>query len=149
MARRQSFPATALVCLGLLFTASGYSSQPAAVVIITNPATPIEEISAEDLKGIFLRTKLSVKGAAHVEPVVEKSGAAHAAFLKSYLGKTDSALQTYYRSLVFSGQGLMPTALASDAEVVAFVSKTRGAIGYVDVSADLANVKALRVKSRE
>ena len=54
-----------------------------------------------------------------------KSGAVHEAFLKEYVGKTDSALITYYRSLVFTGKGLMPKAFASDAEVVSFVGKTK------------------------
>jgi len=40
----------------------------------------------------------------HAEPVLEKGGAAHEAFVKEYLGKTDTALQTYYRGLVFMGR---------------------------------------------
>lgn len=146
MPRRRSYPAHLLLSLALFSTSSVEGSRTPAVVIITNPATPIQEISAEDLKSIFLKTKISVKGATHVEPVVEKSGPAHATFLKSYLGKTDSALQTYYRSLVFSGQGSMPMTVSSDAEVVAFVEKTRGAIGYVDSSADIGSVKTIRVR---
>jgi hypothetical protein len=67
----------------------------------------------------------------HVEPVLLKSGAVHEAFLKDYVGKTDSALETYYRSLVFTGKAPMPKTLATDAEVVGFVEKTKGTIGYV------------------
>jgi len=75
-----------------------------------------------------------------------KSGAAHEAFVKQYLGKTDAALETYYRSLVFTGKGSMPKALASDAEVVSYVAKTKGAIGYVSAGAGTEGVKALEVK---
>ena len=75
-----------------------------------------------------------------------KGGAAHEAFLREYLGKTDSALQTYYRSLVFTGKASMPKTVASDAEVVAFVVKTKGAIGYVSAGAVAPGTKTLEVK---
>ena len=129
-----------------LFIGAVKGSRTSTVLVITNPAMPIQEISAEDLKSIFLETKISLKGTAHVEPVVEKGGPAHDAFLKSYLGKTDSALKTYYRSLVFSGQGSIPTTLSSDAEVVTYVVKNPGAIGYVDASTAIGGLKTLRVR---
>ncbi|HVY93230.1 MAG TPA: hypothetical protein VHA14_10790, partial [Bryobacteraceae bacterium] len=81
-----------------------------------------------------------------VEPVVEKAGAAHEAFLKEYVGKTGAALDTYYRSLVFTGKGAMPHTLDSDAEVIAYVAKTKGAIGYVSTGAPISGVKQLEVK---
>jgi ABC-type phosphate transport system substrate-binding protein len=40
----------------------------------------------------------------------------------------------------------MPKTLAADAEVVAYVAKTRGAIGYVSAAASTAGVKTLDVK---
>ena len=79
-------------------------------------------------------------------PVLLKSGAAHEAFLKDYVGKTDSALETYYRSLVFTGKGSMPKTFATDAEVVAFVEKTKGAIGYVATGTSTGAAKVLEVK---
>jgi ABC-type phosphate transport system substrate-binding protein len=146
MISQRRFPVLAGISVSLVLAAFAQGSRTAKVVIITNPGTPLQEISAEDLKSIFLRTKTSVRGGTHMEPVVAKSGPAHIEFLRSYLGKTDAALQIYYRSLVFSGQGSMPIAVGSDAEVVAFVEKTRGAIGYVDPSVAIGSAKSLRVK---
>ncbi len=118
----------------------------ADIKVIANSGVTASAVSAEELKGVFLATKTSLSDGSHVEPVLEKNGAAHEAFLKEYLGKTDAALQTYYRSLVFSGKGSMPKAFSSDAEVVAYVAKTKGAIGYVSASAATAAVKTLEVK---
>jgi ABC-type phosphate transport system substrate-binding protein len=78
--------------------------------------------------------------------VWEKSGATHEAFLKDYVGKTDAALGTYFRTLVFTGKASMPKSLASDAEVVAYVAKTKGAIGYIALSTKADHVKVLEVK---
>ncbi len=78
--------------------------------------------------------------------MLAKGGPAHEAFLKEYLGKSDSALQAFYRSLVFTGKGSMPKALASDADMVAYVARTKGAIGYVSSAANTNGVKTLEVK---
>src|SRR5689334_1341927 len=72
--------------------------------VIANPSVKASSVSVEDLKGVFLATKSSLSDGSHVEPVLEKGGATHEAFLKTYIGKTDVALQTYYRGLVFSGK---------------------------------------------
>jgi len=125
------------------------AAQPAAaadIKLIANSSVGASSVSVDDLKGVFLATKSSLSDGSHVEPVLEKGGAAHEAFLKEYIGKTDTALQTYYRSLVFTGKASMPKQLASDAEVVAYVAKTKGAIAYVSAGASTDGVKTLDVK---
>ena len=118
----------------------------ADIKVIANPSVGASVVSAGELKGVFLITRTSLGDGSHVEPVLEKGGPVHEAFVKEYLGKTDSALQTYYRSLVFTGKGSMPKTLASDAEVAAYVAKTKGAIGYVSAGASAAGVKTLEVR---
>jgi hypothetical protein len=116
------------------------------IKVIANPSVGASSVSADELKGVFLATKTSLSDGSHVEPVLLKGGATHQAFLKEYLGKTDAALETYYRSLVFTGKASMPKTLASDAEVEAYVAKTKGAIGYVSAGSGGAGVKTLEVK---
>ncbi len=133
-----------LVALASILLA-GTAGRAAEVKVIANLSVPASAISADDLRSVFLETKASLDGA-HAEPVLQKSGGTHEMFLKEYLGKTDAALQTYYRSLVFTGKASMPKTLASDADVVAHVAKTKGAIGYVGASASTTGVKTLEVK---
>jgi hypothetical protein len=113
------------------------------VQVIANP-TVSGELSAADVKEIFLGNKSSVAGTA-VEPVLG-GGAAHDAFLKAFVGKSDQALRNHFKSLVFTGKGSMPKSFASDAEVVKYVASTKGAIGYVSGGADAAGVKKVTVK---
>lgn len=120
--------------------------QAAEIKVIANPSVGASSVSTEELKGVFLATKTSLSDGSHVEPVLEKGGPTHEAFVKEYLGKTDAALQTYYRGLVFTGKASMPKTVASDAEVVAYVAKTKGAVGYVSAGAGTAGVKTLEVK---
>jgi hypothetical protein len=131
--------------LGACFLFTAAVALPADIKVIANSSVSASSISTDELKDVFLLTKNSF-GGSHAEPVLEKGGATHEAFVKQYLGKTDTALQTYYRSLVFTGKGTMPKTLAADAEVIAYVAKTKGAIGYVSAGAPTEGVKTLEVK---
>jgi len=138
--RRLQFLALAALALGAA-TVWG-----ADIKVIANSSVGASSVSSDELKGVFLATKSSLSDSSHVEPVLLKSGPVHEAFLKDYMGKSESALETYYRSLVFTGKGSMPKTFATDAEVVAYVEKTKGAIGYVGSATATTTAKVLEVK---
>jgi TonB family protein len=119
------------------------------VRVIANPSVKSETISAEELKKVYLEERNSLSDGSHVEPVLEKDGAVHEVFLHTYLGGTDEDLQNYYRALIFSGKGSMPKQLGSDAAVVEYVSRTRGAIGYVSLSTETNGLKILEVETAQ
>jgi TonB family protein len=115
------------------------------IKVVANLSVKATQISADELKRVFLLETTSLRDGAYVEPVLRKSGAAHLAFLKDFLDINDEALQNYYRTVVFTGRGSMPRALGSDAECVAYIARTRGAIGYVSVEAATEGVKTLEI----
>jgi TonB family protein len=117
----------------------------ADIKVIANGSVKAEVISANEVKSVFLEKYNSLRDGTHVEPVLEKDGPVHEAFLREYLGGTDDDLQNYYRALVFSGRGSMPKQLGSDAEVVAYVARTKGAIGYVSAETIGEDVKTLTI----
>ena len=114
------------------------------VQIIANATLP-GDLTSEDLKRIYLGTKTSLADGTHVEPVLS-SGDAHDTFVKQFVGKTDAALRNYYKSLVFTGKGAMPKSFGSDAEVLTYVARTKGAIGYVSAGHAAGGVKVVNVK---
>jgi ABC-type phosphate transport system substrate-binding protein len=131
------------IALGLLL---GMTPAGAAdVQVIANSSVATTELSTAEVKDVFLGAKTSVAGG-DVEPVLAKGGAAHDAFLKLYVGKSDQGLRNHFKSLVFTGKGAMPKTFATDAEVVKYVSTTKGAIGYVSGGAETAGVKKIAVK---
>jgi hypothetical protein len=113
--------------------------------IVASKDVTVDEISAADLKKIFLVSKTSL-GSGHVTPVLQKGGPVHQAFVKGCLGESDQDLQDYYKNLVFTGKAVAPRAVASDAELIAFVALSKGAIGYVSATAIPVGVKKLTVK---
>src|SRR5216684_5797879 len=133
-----------LVAAGLLSSALS-SALANDGKVIANSSVKEDVISAAELKSVFLEEKRSLADGIHVEPVLEKDGPVHQWFLREYLGRTDDDLQTYYRVLVFTGSGSIPKNLGSDAEVVAYVARTKGAIGYVSATTSTEGVKTLVV----
>jgi TonB family protein len=122
----------------------GASAVAGDVKVIANPNVKADSISARELKSLYLQEKSSLNGT-RIEPVIERRGPAHEAFLHDYLGQTDDELQKYYQALVFTGRGSMPKTVSSDAEVVAYVAKTKGAIGYVGTGANVEGVRTLAI----
>lgn len=114
------------------------------VQVIANPNVAIGELSANELKNIFLGTKTALGGTA-VEPVLRTSGVTHDAFLQAFIGKSDVAFRNHFKTLVFTGKGAQPKAFASDAEVLKYVMSTKGAIGYVSAAADTGAAKKIQV----
>jgi TonB family protein len=133
-----------LVAAGLMIFAPP-KTQAGEIKVIANSDLKADTISADELKRIFLEENRSLDDGTHIEPVLEKNGSAHRMFLQEYMGRTDDDLQTLYRVLVFTGRGSIPKELGSDAEVVAYVSKTRGAIGYISAESSTLGVKTLAI----
>jgi TonB family protein len=137
--------------LRILLTAAGLTvfavvdSVAGDVKVIANSSVRTDTISVGELKRVFLEETISLGDGKHVEPVLEKHGPAHEAFLREYLGMSEDDLQAYYSTLVFTGRGFTPKALESDAEVVAYVARTRGTVGYVSNSASTEGVKTLAI----
>ena len=141
MKRSYSFFIAAVVTLSCTLLASAGD-----VKVIVNRANAVSALSSEELKRVFLGTKTSLDDGTRVEPVIKKDGMTHEEFVKKYLGKTSTALETYYRSLVFTGKGSMPKSFESDAQVVAYVAKTKGAIGYVSMGTSTPGVKTIDIR---
>jgi TonB family protein len=119
---------------GVAIFVSGYSLAD-NVKVIANSSVKADTISVAELKRVFLEERIALPDGTRVEPVLQKEGAVHEAFRQQYLGMTEDDLRIYYRTLLFTGRGSMPKILESDAEVEAYVARTRGAIGYVSASA--------------
>jgi hypothetical protein len=115
-------------------------------VVIANPSVGLSSISADDLKGVYLTTKTSLPDGSHIEPVLVDGGEAHEAFLKTCIGRSNSALRSYYRSLAFTGKAFIPRTFDNEAQAVAYVARHKGTLAYVSAGADITGVKTLAVK---
>jgi hypothetical protein len=67
-------------------------------------------------------------------------------FSKSILGRSAAAVRNYWQQRTFTGRGVPPAEVSSDADVIRYAREHPGGIGYVSTQTDLAalNVLALR-----
>jgi ABC-type phosphate transport system substrate-binding protein len=118
----------------------------AQVLVIVNPGVSASNVSRTEIHDIFTGTSSTLKGGGQVIPVLLKPGPTHDRFLSLYIGKSDSGFRAGWRSILFSGQGVMPKTLESDAAVVQYVAHTPGAIGYIAPVTPHDGVKILTVR---
>ena len=135
-----------LLVLLLVLVSSASRSAHAQVVVIANLSVTVADVSKAELRDIFTGASSSLKGGMQVTPVLLKQGAVNDDFLDLYIGKSDTAFRASWRSILFSGQGIMPRTMASDAAVVEYVANTIGAIGYIRNTSPHEGVKILAVR---
>ena len=141
MRRLQAAVATALV-LG----AATPSRAADDFVVIVHPSVAGTNVRRPDLAAVFLK-KATRWGGGGVAVPVDQSGtsAVRKAFSDAVLGMPAGTAVQYWQKQMFGTNPLRPPAVkASDAEVIAFVAATEGAVGYVSKSAALpAGVRAI------
>jgi TonB family protein len=148
MERKMSMKASRLLITAGFMIVAVLNLIASDVKIIGNVSVKADSISTSEIKSVFLLQRRTLKDGSAVVPVLEKSGAVHEAFLRQYLDRGREEIRTYYQGLVFTGKGSMPKELNSDTEVVAYVARTKGAIGYVSGMANTDGVKVLVVSER-
>jgi ABC-type phosphate transport system substrate-binding protein len=121
------------------------SAVPAAeVVLVANQNIPVNHLTGNEVKNIFL-TKIKNIHGVRVKPVMLPKNELTAQFLKQNVGKTFSQFSSYYKKMIFTGRGRPPRQTGSEQEMLAYVSKTGGAIGYVSREAVTRRVKIIQV----
>ncbi|MCP5041198.1 MAG: hypothetical protein GY944_09220 [bacterium] len=116
-------------------------------VLVVHSNNEIESISKGDASDIFLKRMQTWKDGSEIEVVdqhIESKLRAH--FSTSIHGRSVSAIKSHWHKLIFTGRGLPPAELASDAEVIEFVGSHPRAIGYVSSRAQIGNLKVLRLE---
>ena len=108
-------------------------------VVIVHPSVTGASIRRLDLAAVFLK-KAARWGSGGSAIPVDQSGTSpvRKSFSEAVLGMPVAAAVQYWQKQMFETRPLRPPAVrGSDAEVIAFVAKTEGAVGYVSKTATL------------
>ncbi len=101
------------------------------ILIVTNPGTDISSLKTKDVKDIFTGKRTRWNGSGKIILATLKDPGVHREFLRRFVKKTPSQFRNFWRRKVFTGEGKNPKAFDSEAALIAFVSKTKGAVGYI------------------
>ncbi len=136
------------LCVALVLAVATPLAAAADFVVIVHPSVAGARMRRSDLAAVFLRKATQWGGGKPAVPVDQSAtSAVRGAFSDSVLGMPAPAAVQYWQKQMFAGNRVRPPAVkGSDAEVIAFVSQTEGAVGYVSKAAALPpEVRAVAV----
>jgi ABC-type phosphate transport system substrate-binding protein len=122
------------------------ASADAGFVVIVHPDIKGDELPRVILSAIFLRRAPRWEDGTDVRPVDHSMNSPlRAAFTEAVLDVPYTGLQRFWSNEIKNGTE-PPPVKSSDADVIAYVASTPGAIGYVSADAAVPeSVKAMRV----
>jgi ABC-type phosphate transport system substrate-binding protein len=120
---------------------------PPAFRVIVAPSNPVDGVDRRFLLEAFLRKTTVWPDGQPLRPVDQPADSpTRRRFSEDALRRPVSGVKEYWLQAIFSGRGVPPPEVDSDAEVVKFVLQTAGAIGYVSADAALGGAKVVSVK---
>jgi len=126
-----------LTLVALAFSASSF----AELTVIVNPSNA-SKIDNKQVQRIFLGKDKKFPDGSEAIPVnLTQDNANRAIFDESLLERSSSQVSAYWAKLVFTGKGIPPKEVSTDADVIALVSANPNVIGYVDSSSVNDSVK--------
>jgi ABC-type phosphate transport system substrate-binding protein len=133
--------------LGISATFAADSRSGAAFRVIVHPSNPVTSVDQRFLVDAFLK---KITRWSHDEPIrpvdLHPDSAVRRRFSDDGLKRSVSAVKIYWQQMVFSGRGVPPPELDNDEQVVRYVLRNPGAIGYVSGAANVEGVKVLLVR---
>jgi hypothetical protein len=114
--------------------------------IVVNRDIEVKSVSREFLANAFLRNVRDWDGGQRILPVdLLPSVSTREDFSRRILLRSVAAVRSYWQQRIFSGRGVPPPELESDAAVIRYVVGNRGAVGYVSKSAELGAARVVVV----
>jgi len=122
------------------------SPPPPAYQVIVHPKNPLTSVGRKFLEDAFLKKTTRWAHDKVIRPAdLTPKSPVRRRFSKEVLDRSIAAVKAYWQQRIFSGHDVPPPELDTDEQVVAFVLKHDGAVGYVSGTANLRAAKALTV----
>jgi ABC-type phosphate transport system substrate-binding protein len=137
----------ALVATGVLAVAPSRAGSPPAFRVIVNPVNPATVVDQRFLADAFLKKTTRWPDGSLIRPVdLSGSSPTRQRFCEDVLGRSVAAVKSYWQQAIFAGRDLPPPELDADEDVVRYVIKYGGAVGYVSGTANVEHVKLVTVR---
>jgi ABC-type phosphate transport system substrate-binding protein len=131
-----------ILALALILMAGAASAAP---ILVAHPGVSADALDKGAVQKIFLGKTSTWDDGTRVALSMLKGGDVSEAFLKANVKKSHKQFATFWKKAVFSGTGEMPAAFETEADLVMHVSRTPGAIGYIDDGTPHEGVKVIAI----
>jgi len=133
-----------ILILAMVF--AGVTLQAQSYKVVVNSENPVSSVSSAKLSKYFLKKSAKWDNGNKVIPVdLSSKSDVRSQFSKAVHGKSVGSIKSYWQQYVFAGKGTPPVEKKSDAEVIEYVKRNPGAIGYVSAGADVSGVNVLSI----
>ena len=117
------------------------------VRVIVNPQNAAGAVERKFLTDVFLKKITRWGNMEAIRPVDQRGDApVRASFTVAIMRRSVEAVKTYWQQAVFSGRDIPPPELDSDDDVVRYVLRNPGGVGYVSGQTDLHGARVLVVR---
>jgi ABC-type phosphate transport system substrate-binding protein len=139
-----SIVALALAALSASVTAGEAPSSGYQVIV--HPRNPAASVDRTFLADAFFENITRWPDGSLIRPVdLRPQETARSAFSRDVLKRSVEAVKAYWQQRIFAGRGVPPPELAREADVLSYVLRHEGAVGYVSGGFDIAGAKAVAV----
>ncbi len=134
-----------LALLMVVFIFNSAQTYANDVKIIVNECVATTSLKKTEIKNIFLGVTTKWPDKQKIYFVVNKEPEVHNIFVRKYLKKSPSQFNACWKRKLFAGKGKIPTMLKTEKDIIEYVEKTKGAIGYVATEALTKNVNVIEI----
>lgn len=131
------------ILIAIAALASGMAFADVAVIVNPSNGNAFDEAA---IQRIFLGKTGRFPDGSEAIPVNLEASAVREEFDSNILGRSSSQIKALWSKLIFTGKGTPPKEVATDADVVALVSKNPNVIGYVDAASVTGDVKVVATR---
>jgi hypothetical protein len=118
-----------------------------AYVVIVNPRNPASTVDRAFLADAFLKKTVSWPNGDVIRPADLTPGSpARRRFTADVLRRSIDEVKVYWQQRIFSGRDVPPPELDRDEDVIRYVLRFEGGVGYVSPAAPLAGAKVIDVR---
>jgi len=142
------YASTVFLLLALAARPVGADTRPGGTWrLIVNPENPVAAVDRRFVLEVFLKRTTRWPQDELVRPVdLEPTSPVRQRFSEDVLKRSVAAVKSYWQQMVFSGRGVPPPELDGDEQIVRFVLRNRGAIGYVSEGARIESARVVQLR---
>jgi ABC-type phosphate transport system substrate-binding protein len=140
---------SSIVVLTLLLSVAALAQAPAPPPyrVIVNSRNAVASVDRSFLAETFLKKVVRWPNGDAILPVDrDANSTVRRLFSEDVLKRSLPAIRSYWQQLIFSGRNVPPPELDSDAAVLEYVAKHKGAVGYVSGAAQGEGIKFVSVR---